>query len=84
MHKITYALISKTGKRPRNEDSFKIIDTSDANRWMGIIADGMGGHSKGDRASKVVVDAISKYCSEVIAYYPILRKRSRRLVSRHL
>lgn len=61
MHKITYASISKTGKRPRNEDSFKIIDTPDDNRWMGIIADGMGGHTKGDLASKVVVEAISKF-----------------------
>lgn len=61
MHKITYASISKTGKRQKNEDSFKIIDTLDANRWMGIIADGMGGHSKGDLASKIVVEAISKF-----------------------
>lgn len=61
MHKITYATISKTGKRPKNEDSFKVIDASDSNRWMGIIADGMGGHTKGDVASKVVVDAITKY-----------------------
>ena len=61
MHKITYATISKTGKRPKNEDSFKVIDASDSNRWMGIIADGMGGHTKGDVASKVVVDAIIKY-----------------------
>lgn len=49
MHKITYASISKTGKRPRNEDSFKIIDTSDANRWMEIIADGMRGAFEGRR-----------------------------------
>lgn len=61
MHKITYASISKTGKRQKNEDSFKIIDAPNANRWMGIIADGMGGHTKGNVASKVVVDAISKY-----------------------
>lgn len=61
MHKITYASISKTGKRPKNEDSFNVINTPDANRWMGIIADGMGGHTKGDIASKVVVDAISRY-----------------------
>lgn len=59
--KISYATISKTGKRPKNEDSFKVIDASDSNRWMGIIADGMGGHTKGDVASKVVVDAFTKY-----------------------
>ena len=61
MHKISYASISKTGKRPKNEDTFNIINAPDAKRWMGIIADGMGGHTKGDVASKVVVDAISKY-----------------------
>lgn len=61
MNMISYASISKTGKRQKNEDSFNIIDAPDANRWMGIIADGMGGHTKGNIAGKVVVDAISKY-----------------------
>lgn len=59
--KISYATISKTGRRPRNEDAFNVIDMPEANLWMGIISDGMGGHDHGDIASRSVVSAISKY-----------------------
>ena len=43
--KIKYATISKTGRRHNNEDAFNVIDMSDNNRFMGIVCDGMGGHS---------------------------------------
>lgn len=59
--KISYATISETGRRPKNEDSFKVTETPEAGRWMGIVCDGMGGHVMGDVASRTVVNVISRY-----------------------
>ena len=51
---IRYATISKTGRRHNNEDAFKVIDMPESNRFMGIVCDGMGGHSFGETASETV------------------------------
>lgn len=59
--KLTYATISKTGKRPENQDTFNVIEMSDKDRWMGIICDGMGGHRNGKEASTLVTKTISDY-----------------------
>lgn len=59
--KIKYATISKTGRRSNNEDCFNVLEMPEPNRFMGIVCDGMGGHSFGEVASEVVCDAISKY-----------------------
>ena len=49
---IRYATISKTGRRHNNEDAYKVIDMPQNNRFMGIVCDGMGGHSFGETAVK--------------------------------
>lgn len=59
--KIKYTTISKTGRRSNNEDCFNVLEMPEYNRFMGIVCDGMGGHSFGEVASEVVCDAISKY-----------------------
>lgn len=59
--KVRYATINEKGIRYCNEDSFNIVDMQDNNRWMGIVSDGMGGHSFGDIASKIVVDEMSSH-----------------------
>lgn len=55
---LEYASICQQGQRSRNEDSFFIYDFQDKNRWMGIICDGMGGHTNGDIASQFVVKSM--------------------------
>ena len=59
--KILYATISKTGKRPQNEDAVLVSDVPEQERWTGIICDGMGGHKDGETASNTVISAFMKY-----------------------
>ena len=58
---IRYATISKTGRRHNNEDAYKVIDMNKNNRFMGIVCDGMGGHSFGETASETVCNTISDF-----------------------
>lgn len=67
--KVNYATISKAGRRSYNEDCFNIIDSPEKDRWMGIVCDGMGGHSMGDIASKTAVKAISDYWNKFSNMY---------------
>ena len=59
--KIKYATISQTGRRRNNEDCFNVLETPEHNRFMGIVCDGMGGHSFGEVASEAVCDAFYRY-----------------------
>ena len=59
--KIKYATISKIGRRYNNEDAFKVIDMPKSNRFLGIVCDGMGGHSFGETASETVCNTISDF-----------------------
>src|ERR1700754_1708390 len=45
--------------RATNQDSF--LDMSSVRLW--VVADGMGGHSDGDVASRMTVDALKSYVS---------------------
>lgn len=58
---IRYATISKTGRRHNNEDAYKVIDMPQNNQFMGIVCDGMGGHSFGETASETVCNTISDF-----------------------
>ena len=58
---IRYATISKTGRRHNNEDAFKVISLPESNRFMGVVCDGMGGHSFGETASETVCNTISDF-----------------------
>ena len=59
--KIRHATISKTGRRKNNEDAFTVIDLPDNNRFMGIVCDGLGGHSFGEIASETVCNTITDF-----------------------
>lgn len=50
-----YAFISETGKRPVNEDAFRVIDCGGS--VCCIVCDGLGGHGKGEVASGTVTEA---------------------------
>lgn len=51
---ITYAMISKEGNREKNEDFIGMKE--DEGAFCFVLADGLGGHGRGDVASKLVVE----------------------------
>ncbi len=59
--RIEYTTLCKQGKRRNNEDYLLVDSHPEQNHWMGIICDGMGGHSCGEVASKTMADAITSY-----------------------
>lgn len=52
---MTFQVLSKCGSREINEDSIH-ADRS-GKRWLFVVADGLGGHGKGDVASAIAVNA---------------------------
>ena len=63
-----YASLSKQGARRNNEDYIQAIYHPEENSWMGIICDGMGGHSKGELASQTVAETITRYWQKHLNY----------------
>ena len=53
--KIKFAVISKTGRRSKNDDYVKVIDKPEDSRWLGVVCDGMGGHAMAKRPVKPYV-----------------------------
>lgn len=51
--------VTDSGRRGNNEDSF--FKYSNDRFYGGLVADGMGGHNKGDMASKLAADIIKDY-----------------------
>lgn len=57
---LTYAMLSKTGKRKQNEDSILMYEQDGS--YVFALADGLGGHGYGDYASQSVVNqAIERF-----------------------
>lgn len=53
---VKFAMLSKKGSRENNEDSIGMYQDEDS--WCFILADGLGGHGKGEVASRMAVDAV--------------------------
>ena len=59
---MTVGAASDSGKiRQRNEDSYMVLYDQPGLPNVFVIADGMGGHSSGETASKLAVDHVSEY-----------------------
>lgn len=55
MFRLNYGALTHTGRvRPHNEDSFDVLP----DRGVFVVADGMGGHERGEWASAVVVEHV--------------------------
>ncbi len=53
---IAFSMLSRTGKRENNEDCIGMYQ--DGERYCFVLADGLGGHGKGEVASRMAVDAV--------------------------
>jgi len=60
-----YALITNPGTRDQNEDS--LIALEDDRCHLFVVADGLGGHGKGEVASALVVDTFKKIFQSGVA-----------------
>ena len=54
---ITYSTYTDIGGREINEDSFRVVDLD--GKKLFLVADGLGGHGKGEVASGIVADVIA-------------------------
>lgn len=59
---ITYSTYTDVGGRKLNEDSLKVVDLG--TKKLFVVADGLGGHGKGEVASALVTDVISSLFNE--------------------
>lgn len=64
---ISASYYSEIGGRKKNEDSVAILESNDT--VLGIVADGLGGHTGGEIASKIALKAINAH----IAQCPVSR-----------
>lgn len=63
-----YGTLTQKGARRNNEDYIQAISHPEENSWMGIVCDGMGGHSKGELASQTVAETITRYWEKHLNY----------------
>ena len=59
---ITYSVITDKGERKINEDYTGVVELPD--RYVFLLADGLGGHGNGDYASRFVVERIKTLLME--------------------
>lgn len=55
-YRLDSSCLTDVGGRTNNEDSVKILSTPSSVTCLAVVADGMGGHAKGEVASQIAVD----------------------------
>jgi PPM family protein phosphatase len=68
--KLTIGAATDSGRRPKNEDSYKIVDVHHLGMQaeaLLIVADGMGGKNFGEEASKTAVDAVTSQLQDKLS-----------------
>jgi len=65
--------------RPKNEDCFAILNQDGVLPTAFILADGMGGHRRGDLASRIAVDYVSERLKQELAVARPITELSRQL-----
>lgn len=60
---IDFATVTLSGGREINEDSIKVVEIDDDNMCF-VLADGLGGHGRGDEASTLAVDTVEAVYKE--------------------
>lgn len=77
---LTCAARTHTGLvRPKNEDCFAILNQDGAFPTAFILADGMGGHRRGDLASRIAVDYVSERLKQELTVTRSISDLSRQL-----
>lgn len=56
--RLSYNALTATGSREVNEDGYAVARHNDS--YCFVLADGLGGHGNGDKASKCAVEAVSE------------------------
>lgn len=77
--KITYSTFSEKGQRHENQDFIKTVEDKENERYAFILCDGMGGHSMGGMASKIIATSLAR---DITATFPKKGKDILGIVSR--
>lgn len=67
---ITYNGISNKGERERNEDRIAVFDHAEDNVHCFVLCDGLGGHGKGEVASRLACEAFGEVFCHTFDFYP--------------
>lgn len=79
---ITFATKSDIGRRPNNEDAVYALESE--GKYLFAVADGMGGYSGGEVASKIAVEALKDFFLEDDEKIPVKLKEVIQLANKQI
>ena len=59
---VSLSFYSEVGKRKNNEDAYSVLETADG--VLAVVADGLGGRSNGEFASRQAIDTLNDFLKE--------------------
>lgn len=60
-YRYRYRILSECGPRWKNEDTIRVVEMPEQGQSLFILCDGMGGHRRGDVASRTIAEALGNY-----------------------